>query len=47
MGAFVITGCIIIATFVLFVWYIRITKPDHKKKLKIVHRAGDQLHLFV
>lgn len=49
MKAFVIVGIIILVGFVLFIWYVRITKPDHKrKKLKIVHCSDhDAAPMFV
>ena len=47
MKALVIVGIIILATFTIFVWYVRITKRD-TKKLKIVHRSDqDATQMFV
>lgn len=49
MKAFVIVGIIILATFVMFIWYVHITKPDRKrKKFKIVHNPEhDAAPMFV
>lgn len=41
MKAFVIVGIILLATFAVFVWFVRVTRQP--KKLKIIHR---QLELF-
>lgn len=47
MKAFLIVGMITIASTVIFIWFIRLTKQDNKK-LKIVHRSDqDGTPMFV
>lgn len=42
MKAFVIVGILILASVVIFIRFVQITKPDGKK-LKVVHRGDDEL----
>lgn len=40
MKTIVITGVIVLLVFCLFVWFIRLTRRDKPKKLKIVHQLN-------
>jgi len=46
MKTIVILGVIVLATFTIFVWFVRLTKQP-KQNLKVVHRKEDHDPLFV
>ncbi len=39
--AYVIVGILFLATFVLFIWFVRITRQT--KKMKVVHRGESSI----